>query len=203
MQGGKLYLGKLLRFSRKGSPLVEHRVDSALEGTHTPAFYPGHLSVELSLQWLLERQQLTEVPPAQLSPQCGDNLRLREGLGELHHAPEILLRESAAVLADEMTGDLQPAAGSSLAHERIFPAHCGCLAVPNLITTPPVSFQPSADQQPARMACFQPTAESSENRPPFERSPGPYPLCQIRSSPIHSVSAAGWKISRSWLQKSP
>ena len=69
----------------------------------------------------------------------------------------------------------QPAAGSSLAQGRIFPAHCGCRAVPNRITTPPVSFQPSADQQSARMACFQPTAESPENRPPSERNPGLIP----------------------------
>jgi hypothetical protein len=74
----------------------KHAIDLLLQEARAPALGAAHLGVELALQRILEGDEQPEVRPAQLSPQCGDNLRVGEGLGELHHPPEALLAESPA-----------------------------------------------------------------------------------------------------------
>ena len=44
--------------------------------------------------------------PAQLSRQRRDNLRVAKSLGKLHHAPQVLLRESASIVGLERTGEI-------------------------------------------------------------------------------------------------
>ena len=48
--------------------------------------------------------------PAQLSPQCGDNRRIREGLGELHHPAQVLLPKAPP----ELRLQLSPQRGDNL-----------------------------------------------------------------------------------------
>ena len=96
---------------REGGALVEHAVDPGPQRPHAPALDAAHLGVEVALERVLERNQGEEVGPAQLSHQCCDNLPVREDLGELDHAAEILLGEPSA----EFGLQLSPQRGDNLA----------------------------------------------------------------------------------------
>jgi len=60
---------EFVRFFGERDAFIEHRVNLAAQGAHAPALDPAHLSVELTLERLLERQQGDDVCPAQLSYQ--------------------------------------------------------------------------------------------------------------------------------------
>ncbi len=67
----------------------EKDLESALP--RTPPLGPAHLCVELPAQRFLHRDERLEMRPAQLSPQCRDNLRIRKCLRELDHPAKVLL----------------------------------------------------------------------------------------------------------------
>jgi hypothetical protein len=53
--------------------LVEHAADFLLQRPRAPALDPAHLGVEVAFEWVVDVDDLLEVGPCQLSPQCGDN----------------------------------------------------------------------------------------------------------------------------------
>src|SRR3970282_569749 len=98
------------RFPGQGGALVEHTVDLLLERAGAPALDPAHLGVEVALEGILHRNERLEMRPAQLSPTCGDNLRVREGLGELQHPAQVLFAKAPA----ELRLQLSPQRGDNL-----------------------------------------------------------------------------------------
>ncbi len=64
MQGGQFFLRQLVRFSGQSRSLIEHGVNPAPESANAPTLNAGHLGVELTLERLIERQELPEMRPA-------------------------------------------------------------------------------------------------------------------------------------------
>jgi len=73
-QSGELALIRLLRLAADGGALEAQGVDPLAQHPHTPAFETAHFGVEVSLQRIVDRNQLNEMAPTQLSGQCPDNL---------------------------------------------------------------------------------------------------------------------------------
>lgn len=88
----------------EGGALEAHRADVLLQLAGAPAFDPAHLQVEVALEGIVEVDQGLEVRPAQFSPQCGDNLRIRKGLGKPDKMPQVLGTVPAAVLLRQGVG---------------------------------------------------------------------------------------------------
>ena len=91
---GQLLADERVGLLRERRALVEHAVDLLLQHARAPALDAAHLGVEVALERVLHGDERLEVGPAQLSPQCGDNLGVGERLGELHHAAQVLLAEA-------------------------------------------------------------------------------------------------------------
>ena len=85
-QCGQFLLCQLRRLPGEGRAFVEHATDLLPEGANAPTLDAAHLGVEVALEAMLQRDDLDEVTPTQLSRQCRDNLRVREDLCESGHA---------------------------------------------------------------------------------------------------------------------
>jgi hypothetical protein len=70
----------------------------------------AHRGAEVALERLFQRYQQIEVRPAQLSPQCGDNLRVGERFRELHHPTQVIFAEPLSIVATCIAHDVNPRA---------------------------------------------------------------------------------------------
>ena len=113
------------------------------EGPRVPPLDAAHLGVEVSFQRVVDVDDLLEVSPAQFSPQCGDNLLIREYLGESEHVPQAFLGEAAAALR----GQLSPQRGT------ICLAVFGPLLVEDILAYPLANVPVQADQPGVDRPC--------------------------------------------------
>jgi hypothetical protein len=117
-EDGQLLPDQGVRLFRERGSLVKHRVNTLVQSPHTPAFNPAHFRIKFALERLIQRQQLAKVRPTQLSPQCGDNLLIRESLGKLDHPTQIFLCVAPTVVGHQLSrqcGDNLFPIGSPLA----------------------------------------------------------------------------------------
>ena len=86
---GLEFLGdQLFRLAGQCGTLKKHGVDFFIQGSGGPSFDAAHLDVEFAFERIVEVNQALEVGPGQLSPQRGDNLLVRKGLGKPNHVPK-------------------------------------------------------------------------------------------------------------------
>ena len=85
---------EFFRLPRQRRALVKHAADLFSQRADAPTFHPAHLRVEVALQRLVQRDQRDEVGPRQLSYQRYDNLPVRENLGKLDHAAQVLVTKA-------------------------------------------------------------------------------------------------------------
>jgi hypothetical protein len=71
------------------------------ECADAPPLDPAHLGVELAVEVGLQRDDLDEVAPTQLSRQRRDNLGVGEDLSEADHAGQVALAEALAILGGQ------------------------------------------------------------------------------------------------------
>jgi hypothetical protein len=69
-----------------------------LEHARAPTFQPAHFGVETPLERFFDWEQGLKMRPAQLSPQCGDNLFIGESFRKLDHAAQVLFAKSTPKL---------------------------------------------------------------------------------------------------------
>jgi hypothetical protein len=87
-QGLQFLASQICGFSGQHRPLIEHPIDFGLQSARAPALDSAHLSIKLAPERIFEVDNLFEVCPAQLSPQCGDNLFVWKHLDETNHVPQ-------------------------------------------------------------------------------------------------------------------
>ena len=127
---------RLLRDQRLGiagqrQAFIELGVDAAAQRAGAPALDARHAGVVLALHGVLERNQHDEMRPAQFPGRRDDQGLVGKRGGELHHAPQVLLREAAAIVLDQMPGQHR----QDLIAAACLP-HLGCMAMDVLADVP-------------------------------------------------------------------
>src|ERR1019366_3251699 len=90
--------------------LVKHRANLLFQRARAPVLDAAHLGIEVALKRVVDCDDLPEMCPAQLCPQCGHNLEIREDLSKSDHAEEAPLPEAPA----ELRLQLSPQCGDNL-----------------------------------------------------------------------------------------
>lgn len=88
-----------------GAALEDHAVHLVLERTGAPALHAAQRCIELTPERVVDGDQLPQMGPAQLSPQRGHNLAVRENLREAHHPVEAALVEATAEIRGQRARD--------------------------------------------------------------------------------------------------
>lgn len=99
---GELGFGNFFGLLRDSGALEEHGVDFLGECAGAPAFNAAHFGVEVALEFVRERDDRSEVGPAQLCTQCVHNLRIGKDLGESDHIEEVPTPKTSSKLSRQL-----------------------------------------------------------------------------------------------------
>jgi len=92
---------QIFGFLRQRCTLEKHAADLLFKSACAPSFNTAHLRIEVTLQRVIEVNNLSKMGPAQLCPQCGHNLDVGEHFRKADHSEQVPRPEATAKLGPQ------------------------------------------------------------------------------------------------------